>query len=83
MPACAPSSLIQAEALSRFFVATYKPDLTYEDDVCVIARENLTSLSGFWSDGAAVGRIAQRGIHLCLAIRFAGQCAHPPSFRLS
>jgi hypothetical protein len=42
---------LQVEALSRFVVGSLDIGPDYEDDIRVIALNNLKSLSGFWFDG--------------------------------
>ena len=42
--------LMQVEAFIQFFLGYYAHDMTYQDDLVVSVKRNLSSLSGFWFD---------------------------------
>jgi len=38
------------EAFTQFFLGYYEEDMTYQDDLIVLLKRNLSSLTGFWFD---------------------------------
>ena len=40
----------QVEAFTQFFLGYYNHDMTYQDDLLVSVRRNLSSVTGFWFD---------------------------------
>ncbi len=57
---------LQVEAFVQFFLGRYSEDQTYEDDISLSFKRNLSSLRGFWFDCATSIPFSYMDLHLYL-----------------